>query len=165
MKIAHARHRLQLEQPQQLPDLLMGVEGDLTLLRPGFSPAFFLRLIEINQQRLIAGKLKPRALTCCPLHARESIPQALIPEPGALATLLPSCFLRPETSLRSRAAWSPQPHSAAHSAPEVSRGSINPRPVPTTTAPPAKPSRRTASRRGRLASARQRRTHPPLRVH
>src|SRR3984893_10676666 len=44
MKIADTRNGLQLEQPQQLPDLLMGLERNF--------------LTEVNQQRLIARPLE-----------------------------------------------------------------------------------------------------------
>src|SRR5467141_2608973 len=62
MKIADAQHRLQIKQPQQLNDLLMGLESNL--------------LPEDNQQRLIAGRLESRAFARRGEHARESIPHA-----------------------------------------------------------------------------------------
>src|SRR4029077_13280862 len=106
--------------------------------------AFLAPLLEINQQRLIAGKLKSRFHRRRQAHSRESILHALIPRPGAPATLLLSCFPRPEIAPRSRAECTPQPHRDARSGPEVSRGRPGQLPVPTTTAPPAIPSRRTA---------------------
>ncbi len=44
MKVANARDRFRLEQPQQFCDVPMGLDGDL--------------LVEIHQQRLIARALK-----------------------------------------------------------------------------------------------------------
>ena len=64
MKIADTRNGLQLEQPQQLPDLLMGLEGNF--------------LTEVNQQRLIARPLESRAFARRSNHPRESIPHATL---------------------------------------------------------------------------------------
>src|SRR5437016_6144596 len=201
MKIADTSDGLQLEQPQQLPDLFIRLESDLTLQRPGRtgplcpdhvgdlvgSPAFFILLIEINQQRLIARQLESRAFARRHVHACESIPHApveqpclttstrvssihrseailVIPRPRALATVPPSCLHRLETAVRIPGPCMQQFHPAAHSVPEGSHELLGPRRASITTAPPANPSRRTASPRERLPSARRLRTHPRSRA-
>src|ERR1700676_4541412 len=65
MKIVNTRNGLQLEQPQHLPDLLMGLECNL--------------LTEVNQQRLIARPLESRAFARRSNHPRESIPHPPLP--------------------------------------------------------------------------------------
>src|ERR1700674_280952 len=85
MKIVNTRNGLQLEQPQHLPDLLMGLDRNL--------------LTEVNQQRLIARPLESRAFARRSNHPRESIPHAPVPLMGqaflpVLARAIPSacCF-------------------------------------------------------------------------
>src|SRR6266436_174355 len=86
MQIANARHRLRLQQPQQLPHIFTGLEGELSLWWPvGACPDRVGRRvlpylpIEINQQRLIAGKLESRATSRRQVHSRESIPHTAAP--------------------------------------------------------------------------------------
>src|SRR5216684_8120984 len=108
VQIANACHRLQFQQPQEPSDVLIRLKCDWTLYWPVFRPVFFLTLwqpcftpasalrrIEINQQRLIAGKLESRSRSCRQAHSRESIPHAAAP-------LALEAFLLVSAKLRTR---------------------------------------------------------------
>src|SRR5712692_2691276 len=79
MQVANARYRLRLQQPQQLPHIFICLEGELIPWRPVLSLGFFLQLLEINQQRLVAGKLESCVPSLRQVHSRESIPHAAAP--------------------------------------------------------------------------------------